>query len=238
MSIVLSSQRLSRSARDDARILCMAFLALMLWEFSGLDLPLARAFGTVQGFAWRDHWITADVLHSGARYVAWAVFAALVLSIWKPFGALRRIEKRDRILWAVTSMLCVVLISMLKWKSATSCPWSLAEFGSGSHAAYVPHWLLNRRDGGPGGCFPSGHASSAFALLAGWFFLREPAPRAATLWLQFTVGAGLVLGWVQMMRGAHYLSHSLWTAWICWAVAAASFHVTRPSNVRLRGLVS
>lgn len=238
MSIVLPVQGLSRSAQDDARALGMAFLALMLWEFSGLDLPLARAFGTAQGFAWRDHWLTSGVLHNGARYVAWGVFAALVLSIWKPFGSLRRVDRRDRMLWVATSLLCVTLISMLKWKSATSCPWSLAEFGSGSHAVYVPHWLLNRRDGGPAGCFPSGHASAAFSLLAGWFVLREAAPRAATLWLQFTVGAGLVLGWVQMMRGAHYLSHSLWTAWICWAVAAASFHVTRPSNVRLRGLVS
>lgn len=91
MSTVLNDLRLLRSAKDDVHALGMAFLALMLWEFSGLDLPLARAFGTSQGFAWRDHWLTAGVLHNGARYVAWSVFALLVLSIWRPFGALRRI---------------------------------------------------------------------------------------------------------------------------------------------------
>ncbi|MBT9455339.1 MAG: hypothetical protein IV097_01830 [Burkholderiaceae bacterium] len=38
MSVVLPYQGLSRAVQDDARALGMAFLSLMLWEFSGLDL--------------------------------------------------------------------------------------------------------------------------------------------------------------------------------------------------------
>jgi membrane-associated PAP2 superfamily phosphatase len=30
-----------------------------------------------------------------------------------------------------------------------------------------------------------------------------------------------VFGVVQQMRGAHYMSHTLWTAWICWTVTFA-----------------
>ena len=30
---------------------------------------------------------------------------------------------------------------------------------------------------------------------------------------------GLVLGLTQTLRGAHYPSHTFWTAFICWAVA-------------------
>ena len=33
--------------------------------------------------------------------------------------------------------------------------------------------------------------------------------------------AGLLLGWAQQLRGAHYLSHTLWSAWICWATGWA-----------------
>jgi membrane-associated PAP2 superfamily phosphatase len=29
------------------------------------------------------------------------------------------------------------------------------------------------------------------------------------------------------MRGAHYLSHSLWTAWVCWAVCVLATHAPR-----------
>ena len=40
----------------------------------------------------------------------------------------------------------------------------LAEFGG--VAQHVSHWSLGVLDGGPGHCFPSGHASSAFAFFA------------------------------------------------------------------------
>jgi membrane-associated PAP2 superfamily phosphatase len=32
------------------------------------------------------------------------------------------------------------------------------------------------------------------------------------------IGAGLGLGWVQQLRGAHFLSHTLWSAWIAAAI--------------------
>ena len=28
--------------------------------------------------------------------------------------------------------------------------------------------------------------------------------------------AGLALGLAQQMRGAHFMSHTLWSAWLCW----------------------
>ncbi len=31
--------------------------------------------------------------------------------------------------------------------------------------------------------------------------------------------AGLLLGAAQQLRGAHFMSHTLWTGWICWSVA-------------------
>lgn len=32
---------------------------------------------------------------------------------------------------------------------------------------------------------------------------------------------GTVMGAVQMMRGAHFLSHNLWTLWVVWAACFA-----------------
>jgi membrane-associated PAP2 superfamily phosphatase len=26
------------------------------------------------------------------------------------------------------------------------------------------------------------------------------------------------MGWAQMMRGAHFLSHNLWTGWVIWCI--------------------
>jgi membrane-associated PAP2 superfamily phosphatase len=226
MPLPLTRQPTRHTVLRDAAAIIAGLVLLMAWEIVGLDLPLARLYGSAQGFAWRDHWLTGGVLHGGARALAWGLFGVLVLGLWWPLPFVRRLSRRERVWWLATTLVCVSLIPLLKRTSATSCPWALAEFGSGL-AQYVPHWLLGVQDGGPGGCFPSGHASTAFAFLTGWFALRDPAPRAARLWLIVTVAAGVGLGWVQMMRGAHYLSHSLWTAWVCWTVAALSFHLAR-----------
>ncbi|MBC7941008.1 MAG: phosphatase PAP2 family protein [Chitinophagaceae bacterium] len=210
----------------DGLFLGATLLLLAAWDVGGLDLPLARVYGTAQGFSWHEHWLTGGVLHGGARVLAWGLFGVLLASLRWSVPVLRSLSARERIWCLATMLLCVAVIPLLKRASLTSCPWSLAEFGGGT-AQYVSHWAFGRRDGGPGGCFPAGHASTAFCFLAGWFALRERSPGAARGWLIVTVSAGAVLGWVQMMRGAHYLSHSMWTAWVCWAVTALSFHGTR-----------
>ena len=97
----------------------------------------------------------------------------------------------------------------------------------GGTARYVSHWQWGVRDGGGGHCFPAGHASTGFAYLGAWFWLRRAAPRAATAWLIGALLVGLGLGLVQQVRGAHYMSHTLWTAWLCWVVSGTVWWVQR-----------
>jgi len=214
-------------ARQDIAGALTGLAVLAAWEFSALDLPLTRLFGTPGGFPWRSHWLTAGVLHDGARLAGWLFFGLLVISLWQPQAFVAALPRRERVWWLLTTLACAALIPLLKRSSTTSCPWALAEFG-GDVARYVPHWLLGGRDGGSGGCFPSGHASTAFALLPGWFALRGHAPTAARRLLIIVASVGALLAGVQLIRGAHYLSHSLWTAWICWAASALSWHALRP----------
>ncbi len=196
------------------------FAAIAVWDLTALDLPLARWFGTPTGFPLRDSWLWSTVLHVGARRVAWAMQFVLLLSIWWPFGVLRRLTRRQRAHMFVTAMLCLLVISILKNSNTASCPWDLTEFGG--TAIFVPHWDWGVPDGGVGRCFPAGHASAAFCFLPGYFWLRRAAPRAATLWLLATLVAAFTIGLAQQVRGAHYLSHTLWTGWLCWVVAAMS----------------
>jgi membrane-associated PAP2 superfamily phosphatase len=209
-------------ARSDGLWLLATLLALLAWDAAGLDLFLVRLFGTEHGFPWREHWLTARVLHEGGRALGLAVLGALVVGIWRPLPFARDLDRAERIWWVGIAAACALFVLLLKHLSLTSCPWSLSEFGG--HAHYVSHWAFGVADGGEGGCFPSGHASSGFALIGGWFVLREHHPRAARIWLAAVVVFGLVMGWAQMMRGAHYASHTLWTGWICFALAAGAWH--------------
>lgn len=199
---------------DFAKVSVAALLAVLAWDASGLDLALASWFGTPTGFPLVHNWWLQNVLHNGLRQAGWALFAVLVVMVWWPLGPLQQISLRSRVGLVLGVALAALAVQLIKRASGTSCPWDLASFGG--TASYVSHWQWGVRDGGGGHCFPAGHASTGFAFLSGWFWLRRSAPKAAMAWLVCALVLGFGLGLVQQMRGAHYLSHTLWTAWICW----------------------
>ncbi|MGJ7525100.1 phosphatase PAP2 family protein [Variovorax sp. GB1P17] len=209
----------------------LALVALMVWDVLGWDLPLARLAGTPYGFPWRENPFMVHVMHEGARDLSWIVLFVLLAAIRWPFGILRRLTRGDRVQMALTVLASVLAVSLIKQASQTSCPWDLKEFGG--VARYVSHWSWGVGDGGPGGCFPAGHASAAFAYLGGYFVLRRVSPRAASIWLGVVLVLGLALGVTQQMRGAHYTSHTLWTAWVCWVVGFAIDVVVTRFNPRI-----
>ena len=214
----LATYRMSRSVFLRLGLWTVATLILLAaWDLLAVDLALARWFGSAAGFAYRDHWLFSSVMHQGARRLAWTLQLALLLAIWWPVGVLRLLTRRERVHLLVATLAIVFVIWAVKSASLTSCPWDLAEFGGS--ARYVSHWAWGVPDGGRGECFPAGHASSAFCFLTGYFWLRDKAPRAATWWLLVTLAAGFLIGLAQQVRGAHYMSHTLWAAWLCWVVA-------------------
>lgn len=212
-----------RAALRGWQVLGIGLLLVLLWDASGLDLTVARWSGSADGFAWRDHWWMSGVLHDGAKRVSWAIALWLCVGVWWPVGVLRRLQLDERLAIAVITLLAAFSVSVLKGLSATSCPWDLAEFGG--VAQYVSHWRLGVADGGPGRCFPGGHASSGFAYIGAAVVLWPRHRRLARVWLAAALLAGLVLGGAQQLRGAHYFSHTLWTAWICAFVSWACWHL-------------
>lgn len=202
------------------RPLLGGLLAVLVWDASGLDLALAHWSGNATGFVWRDHPLLADVLHSWARAAGWGVLlACTALAVW-PLGPLRALSPMERVSWVGSVWLALLLVVVLKHVSHTSCPWDLAVFGG--NAQHLSHWTWDRTDGGPGHCFPAGHASTGFAFVAGTFWLAPQHPALARRWWVAAVLAGLVLGVAQQLRGAHFMSHTLWSGWLCWAVGVLS----------------
>ena len=199
------------------QVALLTLVGLLCWDASGADLALAHLFGTPMGFPLRYQWFLVDVMHQGARLAGWAFMGLLLVAIWWPPGLLRRLRKAERVQLVATVLASLAAVSLLKQASHTSCPWDQQAFGG--IASYVSHWDWGVRDGGPGGCFPAGHASAAFACLGGYFVFRRRSPAIARRWLAAVMVLGLALGMAQQMRGAHYMSHTLWTAWLCWVVA-------------------
>ena len=203
------------------------------WDASGLDLPVMRLIGTASGFPWQHDRLLEQVLHDGGRRLSMLLYAALL--VWAvrpgPRTASATLSRQERLVVLVLVTLALVLVSLLKRTSQTSCPWEWSAFGG--QAVYVSHWNLLVRDGGAGHCFPGGHVSSAlafFALCLPWLWSPSPGRQAriGVGWLAGILLAGLVAGAAQTLRGAHPPSHTLWTALICSGVALAGWWLAQP----------
>lgn len=204
-----------RAPASDVAVTLALLAALLWWDASGLDLAIAGWYGGPGGFALRNAWWTRDLLHEGGRWLSGLALAVSALLAWR--GG--RARRGRRLAWFGLVLVALVGVPLLKQFSATSCPWDLDAFGG--TAAYVPHWLVTVIDGGPGRCFPSGHAVAAFAFLPLYFQWRGRRPRVALALLAAVLGFGALFGWAQLARGAHFPSHTLWSAWLCWAIGAA-----------------
>lgn len=206
-------------------ILLVVTAIVLLWAFYGnaLDLQLeARYYDPAsQGFPWRHAWVTEILVHRDLTGVliacgvgVWLLALAMKFCHWVP----RSLRGHQRRWWLLAwSLLAVpLLIDSLRHFSIMHCPWDIA--GLGGTAPYVG--LLSRTTAGvhPGHCFPAAAVTSgswllAFALL--WY--PERKLRSALL-AAMTLAIAFGIGWVQQMRGAHFLSHTLWSLWISWAV--------------------
>jgi membrane-associated PAP2 superfamily phosphatase len=205
--------------------------ALLAWDASPLDMALAQWFGTPTGFPLQFDPVLSGPLHSGARNVGWLVLLALAGLAIKPMGAWRALPRQDRWGLVLSVLACLAVISTLKAFSTTSCPWDLSLFGGS--AQWISHWAWGVRDGGAGHCFPAGHASTGMAFIACYAWLKPASPRAARIALLLAVLTGLGLGWVQQMRGAHFMSHTLWSGWVCWVTGSVLWQVGHNRSKRV-----
>lgn len=209
-------------------VTAVTLLGLLALEATAIDLALARlAYDPSRhAFPLREHFLTTRVSHDGVKFASTLVFTWILVAVWKPVGLLSRLDRPHRVYLFAAVAVCLLVVASLKRGSALHCPWGLVEFG-GSHA------YLRLFDAVPdgwqrGSCFPAGHALSAFAYIGGYFAWRAVDRRVARAWLVAVLVVGAWAGVSQQLRGAHFLSHTLWTAWLTWALSAGLAWLARP----------
>jgi membrane-associated PAP2 superfamily phosphatase len=212
-----------RSVRAELWWLAAAFaLIIVLARYTPLDHVLTGLFydPVTQRFPLKDQAFWAVVMHTGLKYLSVVVWFALLL--W--WMSLRRQPSRHPLRRAMgftllVTLLAALVVSFLRAISPHSCPWDLSAFGG--TAEYFRFFDAVPLNPGPGRCVPSGHAASGFVWLTGYIALRGVDLKAAHVALAFSLLFGILTGLTQLARGAHFLSHVLLTAWICFAVAWA-----------------
>lgn len=177
-----------------------------------IDLDLIHPYISESGqFPLRNSWYLAELNHRYVKNILITVYL-LIFSAWIATFKLKKMKAHrlefGYLFWV--SMLCTSIVGLVKSQSQHACPWNMT---LPDQAGFF--WDFSSQ---AGHCFPGGHASLGFALITGYFCYRQTQIQRARFYLISGLLLGFCMGWAQMMRGAHFLSHNLWTLWLCWLI--------------------
>lgn len=213
--------------------LAVFVVVAILLEATRIDLWLADLVYRLEGGTWslrRDPFVR-DVLHNEANRAISVFYAVLLIGCAASFFVERLAVYRWGLVYLVAAIAgSTILVALLKDVTHVNCPWSVDRYGG--DVAYLPTLREILAHGPKVRCFPSGHASSGFALFAFYFFCRMYVPPLRWYALGFAMVVGLTFGIAQQLRGAHYVSHDVWAMAICWFVAVAATPILRRSAQR------
>lgn len=103
---------------------------------------------------------------------------------------------------------------MSKELTHVDCPWDLLRYGGEN--PYLKLFDPHPGNYKYGKCFPAAHAGVGHTFVALYFFLAIIRPEWKWYGLAVGVTLGFIFGITQQIRGAHFLSHDVWTAAVCW----------------------
>jgi membrane-associated PAP2 superfamily phosphatase len=206
-------------------LLAMAALMLAVFGATDVDRAIAGAFydAAQRKFPLTDAWLLKSVLHDAARdasTLGWlAVLGASCMAFWSKRLSVLRLHRHELAFVAAALLTVASTVGALKHFSPHACPWDVTDFGG--LAVYRPLLGVATAALPVPGCMPAAHPLVGYAwLCVGLVLYPASRARARSAWLAAGT-LGTVFGFVQMARGAHFLSHVLWSAWVTWALELA-----------------
>lgn len=124
--------------------------------------------------------------------------------------------RRDFFYVVIAFALSTALIHYLKSHTGVYCPVETTLYGgTQAHLEWFENFNL-LGNAGSGRCWPGGHASSGFTLLALYFVARRHRWLHSRKLLVAVLMLGLIYGTTRVLQGWHYMSHTFWAGIFVW----------------------
>ncbi|WP_434673485.1 phosphatase PAP2 family protein [Pseudomonas sp. R1-15] len=230
--------------------LACAAVVFLLFDLTRIDITISNLFydplhqvfplGHVRLFEQITHkWARAIPNWTGEAAVIGAVLSFLwpLLTPEKRPGLLRVLDRtrlakplrfaykhrRDFLYVVFAFSLSTGVIHYLKGHTSVYCPVETSQYaGKIEHKEWFQNFDL-LKVAGDGRCWPGGHASGGFTLLALYFVARRYRWRHSKAVMYGALALGLVYGTTRVLQGWHYMSHTFWAGifvWLsCWLMA-------------------
>jgi membrane-associated PAP2 superfamily phosphatase len=205
----------------------VALLGVCLWYFqvSGADIAIQDHLFDFEKGRWlvdKEAWWPTFWFHKLPKWliIAFGVFLLLRVYVaprWKKWAWFRPAPLAP--VWVVVLCLAItpIVVAILKANTHVFCPWDVDRYGG--KEIYLKTWTGYDDTNRPvkcGNCWPAGHASGGYALVAvaSLAFTR----RGQVLGTLAGLTVGSIMGVYQMVKGAHYLSDTLVTMLLAWII--------------------
>lgn len=230
--------------------LACAAVVFLLFDLTRIDIAISDFFYDPlhQVFALGHVRLFEQITHKWARAIPnWtgeaAITGALLSFFWplltpeKRPGLLRALDRtrltkplrfaykhrRDFLYVVFAFSLSTGVIHYLKGHTSVYCPVETTQYaGKIEHKEWFRNFDL-LKVAGNGRCWPGGHASGGFTLLALYFVARRYRWRHSKAVMYGALALGFVYGTTRVLQGWHYMSHTFWAGifvWLsCWLMA-------------------
>lgn len=200
-------------------ILLIAVIAL--FQFTELDIFVQNFFYNFETKNWiidKDEPILKFFFYDGIKalliLLGVAIFFSLIFLRKKRFV---QEYKKGLIIVLLSAILVPLLIGSLKAITNTPCPCNIIHFnGTYPETKVFDSYPKDFKQKSKVKCWPAGHASGGFALMALFFLFKTPKNQKRAL-----IGA-LIIAWsmgiYKMLLGDHFLSHTIITMIMSWLI--------------------
>lgn len=194
---------------------------LALFELTNIDLLLQDRFFMKSTHSWlvdakSPAW--RFLLYDGIKGTLILLGVGILISYTASFRSAKLLPLRRRLLVLLLAMVFVpLIIAGLKDFTNVYCPYQLARYdGDKPYVKVFESYPSDFQQTDRGRGFPAGHASGGFALMSLYFLFRQRQHRLIGWFAGF--GLGWAMGLYQMLKGAHFLSHTVVTMLGAWLI--------------------
>lgn len=124
--------------------------------------------------------------------------------------------RRDFLFVVLAFALSTAVIHYLKSHTGIYCPVETNLYGGKEIRKEWFETFTLWQDAGPGRCWPGGHASGGFSMLALYFIARRYRWQHARKVLVGALLLGFVFGTTRVLQGWHFMSHTFWSGIFVW----------------------
>ena len=210
-------------------ILLLIFV-IGFFQFTNSDIMVQNYFYNFETKSWlidKDEPILKFFLYDGLKkgLIIFGVFILILLIFFRKKEFVKE-YKKGLIILLLSSIFVPTIVGSLKAITNTPCPCNIEHFGGEYPDIKVldkyPEDFIQKSKAK---CWPAGHASGGFALMALFFFFKNP--RNQFFGLIGAITLGWSMGTYKMLLGDHFLSHTIITMILAWIIILTIVKLTQ-----------